>query len=336
MTENFDKRMHPVASGKKRLSVWGSVSRGLLASVAFATLISCADGVNVESPRKALVVVRDPATGAELITTAPEAQKINFFSRENLRATNFSSNANPRFAADTSGDPTGFLDTSSSNRQPGDMEANRGAFYTEVGGREVVIEPIPPKRIIGGQWQSTLDNATVELEFTNEPLESVVQRILGGILGVNYNLGQGLEGTVTFRSEQRFTKTQVLEALSDILARNGYLVQYFNGVYHIGRPEEMQALTGIRTASSTENEQTTVLRLRRKAPDNLADILNSILPAGTTVQLIDDGNGVIINGNPAQFEAIEGLVNVVMGDNQLGHLAIIPVRRSRLRSWPIA
>jgi general secretion pathway protein D len=145
---------------------------------------------------------------------------------------------------------------------------------------------------------------------------------------VNYNLGQGLEGTVTFRSEQRFTKKQVLEALSDILARNGYLVQYFNGVYHIGRPEEMQALTGIRTASSSENEETKVLRLRRKAPDNLADIINSILPAGTVIQLIDEGNGVIINGNPAQFDAIEGLVNVVMGDNQLGHLAIIPVRRS--------
>ncbi len=328
MTENIDERRRPALPGKRRLSIWQGLSRGLLASVAVATLISCSDGVNVESPRKALVVVRDPATGAELITTAPEAQKINFFSRENLRATNFSSNVNPRFGGDTSGDPTGYLDTSSSNREPGDMEANRGAFYMEVGGREVVIQPIPPKRIVGGQWQGTLDNATVELEFTNEPLESVVQRVLGGILGVNYNLGAGLEGTVTFRSEQRFTKKQVLEALSDILARNGYLVQYFNGVYHIGRPEEMQTLTGIRNASSSENEETTVLRLRRKAPDNLADVINSILPAGTSVQLVDEGNGVIINGNPAQFEAIEGLVNVVMGDNQLGHLAIIPLRRS--------
>ena len=328
MTEEHDGRMHPVQAGKGRLSVLRHASRGLLMSVAVFALVACTDGPKVDSPRKALVVVRDPATGAELITTAPEAQKINFFSRENLRATNFSSNANPRFGGDTSGDPTGYLDTRSSNRQPGDMEANRGAFYTEVGGRDVVIEPIPPKRIIGGEWQGSLDDATVQLEFTDEPLESVVQRILGGILGVNYNLGQGIEGTVTFRSEQRFTKKQVLEALSDILARNGYLMQYFNGVYHIGSPGEMQTLTGIRAASSSENEETTVMRLRRKAPDNLADIINSILPAGTSIQLVDEGNGVMINGDPGQFDAIEGLVNVVMGDNQLGHLAIIPLRRS--------
>lgn len=328
MTENHDKRMHPVQAGKRRLSLLRQGFRVALLPFALVALVACTDGPKVDSPRKALVVVRDPATGAELITTAPEAQKINFFSRENLRATNFSSNANPRFGADTSGDPTGYLDTRSSNRQPGDMEANRGAFYTEVGGRDVVIEPIPPKRIIGSEWQGTLDDATVQLEFTDEPLDSVVQRILGGILGVNYNLGQGIEGTVTFRSEERFTKKQVLEALSDILARNGYLMQYFNGVYHIGSPDEMQTLTGIRTASSSENEETTVMRLRRKAPDNLADIINSILPAGTSIQLVDEGNGVMINGDPGQFDAIEGLVNVVMGDNQLGHLAVIPLRRS--------
>ncbi|PLL11172.1 hypothetical protein C0V75_17995 [Tabrizicola sp. TH137] len=328
MADTRGERMHPAQSGGGRLSLRRLLSRGLLASAALAALVACSDGMQVEAQRKALVVVRDPATGAELITTAPEAQKINFFSRENLRATSFSGNANPRFGANTSGDPTGFLDTRSSNREPGDMEANRGAFYTEVGGSEVVIQPIPPQRILGGQWQGTLDNATVQLEFTDEPLGSVVQRVLGGILGVNYNIGTGLEGTVTFRSEERFTKKQVLDALSDILARNGYLMQYFNGVYHIGRPEEMQTLTGIRGLSSSEAEETTVLRLRRQAPDNLADIINAILPAGTNIQLVDDGNGVLINGDPDQFAAIEGLVNVVMGDNQLGHLAILPLRRS--------
>lgn len=309
-----------------------SVMRFNLALIVVAALSACVNGGNggiqVNSPRKALVVVRDPATGQELITTATEAQKVNFFSRENLRATSFSGNTNPRLAADTSRDPTGFMDTRSANMVPGGIDSNRGEFYTEVGGRNVVIQPLPPQRVLGGEWQGPLDGGTVQLEFTNEPLTSVVQRVLGGILGVNYNIGNGLEGTVTFRSEQNFTRRQVVEVLSDILARNGYLMQYFNGVYHIGRPEELQTLTGIRGASSTAAEETTVVRLRRAAPDNLADIINSILPAGTTVQLVDNANGVMINGDPEHFAAVEGLIDVVMGDTQLTHLAIIPLRRS--------
>lgn len=311
---------------------FASVLRLKIALVLVAGLGACADGgsggIQVNSPRKALVAVRDPATKQEIITTATEAQKINFFSRENLRATSFSGNTNPRLAADTSRDPTGFIDTRGANMVPGGIDSNRGEFYTEVGGRNVVIQPLPPQRVLGGEWQAPLDGGTVQLEFTNEPLTSVVQRVLGGILGVNYNIGNGLEGAVTFRSEQNFTRRQVVEVLSDILARNGYLMQYFNGVYHIGRPEELQTLTGIRGASSTAAEETTVVRLRRAAPDNLADIINSILPAGTTVQLVDNSNGVMINGDPEHFGAVEGLIDVVMGDTQLTNLAIIPLRRS--------
>jgi general secretion pathway protein D len=309
-----------------------SLMRLKAAFVLIAALGACVDGGNsgfqVNSPRKALVAVRDPATGQEIITTATEGQKINFFSRENLRATSFSGNTNPRLAADTSRDPTGFIDTRGANMVPGGIDSNRGEFYTEVGGRNVVIQPLPPQRVLGGEWQGPLDGGTVQLEFTNEPLTSVVQRVLGGVLGVNYNIGNGLEGAVTFRSEQNFTRRQVVEVLSDILARNGYLMQYFNGVYHIGRPEELQTLTGIRGASSNASEETTVVRLRRAAPDNLADIINSILPAGTTVQLVDNANGVMINGDPEHFDAVEGLIDVVMGDTQLTNLAIIPLRRS--------
>lgn len=311
----------------------GTVFRKLRHGVALSGMMLLAacepgSGPTVASPHKALVVVRDPVSNTELVTTATEGQKINFFSRENLRATVFSGDTNPRLAKDTSGEPTGFLDTSRVNVNPGGIDANRGEFYTEVGGRDVVIEPLPQQRVLGGEWQGPLDGGTVRLEFTDEPLQSVVQRVLGGVLGVNYNLGAGLEGSVTFRSEQSFTKPQVVQVLSDILARYGYLMQYFNGVYHIGRPEELQQLTGIRGASSSAEDETKVVRLRRAAPDNLADVINAILPTGTRVELVDGGDGVLMEGDPEQFPAVEGLVNAVMGETQLRSLAILPLRRS--------
>ncbi len=323
-------RAHPARNRGVQGALIRRVLHVLVCVFALGLLAACEDGqgIQVRSAHKALVVVKDPATGTELITTAKEAQTVNFFSKENLRATNFSGNTNPRLAGDTSRDPTGFIDTRNANSTPGTIETGRGEFYTEVGGREVVIEPIPPQRVLGGEWQGPLDQGSVSLEFNDEPLTSVVQRVLGGILGVNYNMGNGLEGRVTFRSNETFTKPQVIEVLSDILARNGYLMQYFNGVYHIGRPEELQALTGIRGASSSSQEETKVIRLRRDAPENLGDVINSILPPGTTVQLVDQGAGVMINGDPAQFDEVEGLVNVLMGDAQLGYLAILPLRRA--------
>lgn len=306
----------------------GGMLVALFASLILLTGCSDENGIQVQSPHKALVAVRDPQSGAEIITTASEGQKVNFFSRENLRATTFSGNANPRLAQAGVAEPGGYLDTRAANAAPGGIDAGRGEFYAEVGGREVVIEPIPQQRILGGEWQAPLDDGKVSLDFENEPLESVVQRVLGGILGVNYNYGAGLQGSITFKSEQSFTKRQVVQVLSDILARSGYLMQYFNGVYHIGRPEELQTLTGLRGSSSDAGDQTKVIRLRRPAPENLADIINSILPTGTRVQMLDEGNGVMMIGDPGQFDDVEGLVNAMLGDAQFSNLAVLPLRRS--------
>lgn len=220
------RRVHPAHRGGVQQVFALGIFKVFVAVFALGLLAGCEEGqgIQVNSPRKALVVVKDPDSGAELITTAKEAQKVNFFSRENLRATTFSGDANPRLAGDTSGDPTGFIDTRRANSTPGTMETGQGEFYAEVGGREVVIEPIPPQRVLGGEWQAPLEAGSVSLEFNDEPLTSVVQRVLGGILGVNYNMGNGLEGRVTFKSNESFTKKQVIEVLSDILARNGLSV----------------------------------------------------------------------------------------------------------------
>lgn len=329
MRFNTVRRRDPALAGKGDGALATLARMVLTAMAGLVFLTACSDGgPMVESPHKALVAVRDPNTGAEIITTATEGQRINFFSRENLRATTFSGNANPRLAQDGVAEPGGFLDTRAANAGPGGIEAGRGEFYTEVGGREVVIQPIPQQRILGGEWQAPLDDAKVTLDFNNEPLESVVQRVLGGILGVNYNFGNGLEGSVTFKSEQSFTKRQVVQVLSDILARSGYLMQYFNGVYHIGRAEELQTLTGLRGSSTDAGDQTKVIRLRRAAPENLADIINSILPTGTRVQLLEEGNAVMMIGDPGRFNEVEGLVNAILGDAQFSHLAILPLRRS--------
>jgi hypothetical protein len=296
--------------------------------VACAVLVaSCSDGPSQKGPTIQLVAATYRPTGQEVITTRKDTLA-DFFSRDNLRETYFSGNAVPRLAAPGNRGTSGYINTSALN-SPG-SEGAASEFQMEVVSDDITIEPLRSQQIIGGQWQAELDDGgSIRLNYDNEPLARVAQDILGGILGVNFLLGQGMEEPVTFRSEQRFTRAEVLQVLSDILARNGYLIQYFNSVYHVGRPDELDTLTGLRGRTALQSDETFVITLRNSSPDNIADIVAALIPPGNTVTAVPESNNLLVRGDPSQFEAIQGLVDSLSGTGASKNiLAIIPLRRS--------
>lgn len=239
---------------------------GLALTLGLVGLVACVDGKQAEKSGVQLVAATDRPTGEEIITTRQDTPG-RFFSRENLRDTYFTGNAVPRLGQPgASGGPTGYIDNSALNT-PGSKGA-ASEFQMEVDREDIVVEPLRSQQIIDGQWQTELDKGgSIRLNYDNEPLERVAQDILGGILGVNYLLGEGMTGTVTFRLEKRFTRAEVLQVLADILARNGYLIQYFNSVYHVGLPEELDTLTGSRGRTAIESDETSVITLPSTAPE---------------------------------------------------------------------
>lgn len=287
---------------------------------------SCVGGKSQQGPTVQLIAATYRPTGEEVITTRKD-HPARFFSRDNLRDTYFSGNAVPRLAGDGGG-PTGYLDTSGING-PG-SEGAASEFEMEVANEDILVEPLRSQKVIGGQWQAEVDEGGgVRLSYEAEPLSRVAQDILGGVLGVNYLLGEGLDEPITFRSEERFSKSEVLQVLADILARNGYLIQYFNGVYHVGRPEELDTLTGLRGRAAVEGDEAHVITLRRSAPENIAEIVAALVPPGITVTAVPDSNNLLVRGDPSQFQAIEDLVASLAGSgSQSNILAIIPLRRS--------
>ena len=308
-------------SGVRRI-----VLRILVLGLGLLVVSSCVGGKGHEGPTVQLIAATYRPTGEVVITTRKD-QPARFFSRDNLRDTYFSGNAVPRLAGDDGG-PTGYLDTSGING-PG-SEGAASEFEMEVANEDILVEPLRSQKVIGGQWQAEVDQGGgVRLSYENEPLSRVAQDILGGVLGVNYLLGEGLDEPITFRSEERFSKPEVLQVLADILARNGYLIQYFNGVYHVGRPEELDTLTGLRGRAAVEGDEAHVITLRRSAPENIAEIVAALVPPGITVTAVPDSNNLLVRGDPSQFQAIEDLVASLAGSgSQSNILAIIPLRRS--------
>lgn len=296
-------------------------------SLGLVALAACTVDQKPRGPTVQLVAATHRPTGQEIITTRKDSY-VRFFSRENLRDTYFTGNAVPRLAMPGGGGPTGYIDTSALNT-PG-SEGAASEFQMEIATRDIIVEPLRNQQIIGGQWQGQLDKGgSIRLNYENESVERVAQDILGGILGVNYLLAEGMTEPVTFRSEQRFTKPEVLQVLADILARNGYLIQYFNSVYHVGRPNELDTLTGLRGRTALESDESYVITLRNSAPENIAEIVSALIPPGNTVSAVPESRNLLVRGDPSQFRAIEGLVESLSGNGSSRNvLAIIPLRRS--------
>ncbi|WP_417277789.1 secretin N-terminal domain-containing protein [Celeribacter sp.] len=317
--------------GMNGLRFLGAMSRPLrygVVGVCFLLASCTTSGTSSSGAAPQLVSAHPRGGGPEVITVARDETALKrFFSAQNLRETVFSAQPTPRLAS-SGAQPTGFLDTRQLNA-PGVTGANAEEqfnFDTSM----LVIEPLRRQQIIGGEWQADLGRGPrVALDYTNEPLRNVTENVLGGILGVNYIVSDTVEGTVTFRSEREFSKSELLQILSDILASRGYLIQYFNSVYHIGLPEELEQLTGLRGRSTLESDQTYVIELAGPLPENLAEVAGSLVPPGNVVAAVPGSNNLVVRGDPSQFQSIEDMVRMLAGrPGRSQKLAILPLRHA--------
>lgn len=310
------------------LSRWRAFRLAILGLCLLLAACSAGEGTSSDSAPK-LVSAHPRGGGPEVITVARDETALKrFFSAQNLRETVFSAKPVPRLTSNGGGEPTGYLDTRQLNQPSltGPNTEEQFDFDTSM----LVIEPLRRQQIIGGEWQADLGRGPrVALDYTNEPLRNVAENVLGGILGVNYIISDSVEGTIIFRSEKEFSKPQLLQVLSDILASRGYLMQYFNSVYHVGRPEELERLTGLRGRSTLESDQTYVIELSGSVPENLAEVAGSLVPPGNVVAAVPGSNSLVVRGDPSQFQSIEDMVRMLAGrPGRSQKLAILPMRRA--------
>jgi general secretion pathway protein D len=300
------------------------------AFLALLLLSGCETSDKPKADRPLLVVAHDKVSGVEVVTTRKEAKTLKFWSKENLRDTNFSGDATARLGAPGENGPTGFLGLGRVNQAFVQNGATNSELYDQLGAEELTITPLQQGRVIGAQWQPAYsEDPSVTLDYTDEPLTQVVSDILGGILGANFVVGDSVVGTLTFRSEERFARSQLVPVLADILARNGYLIQYFNGVYQIGTQEEIETLAGLRGGSRLESDETYVIELRKPAPEGFDEIINTLIPPTNQLAIVTGTNNLVVRGDPSQFASIESLVVSLLDTVPEGQrVALFPTRNS--------
>ena len=169
----------------------------------------------------------------------------------------------------------------------------------------------------------------ITINFRNATVESVLKQLLGGALGVNYIAESELDGRITFRTENPIPKARVLDVVRDILARNGFVLRYSAGVYHVGTREEIAALDANAAAGSTGEPSRQVVKLRKGNVAQVVALARQLLPP--TVSLVTGGarNTVIVSAPPSEAASVENLL-IMLSEMAVGEdtVAIFPLLQS--------
>src|SRR5215472_18073827 len=75
--------------------------------------------------------------------------------------------------------------------------------------------------------------ADITLNFVNADIKDVAKTILGDYLKLNYEIGAGVQGTITIQTSQPLTRSQVLPVLEQALRLNDMALVVSNNVYKI-------------------------------------------------------------------------------------------------------
>jgi len=151
-------------------------------------------------------------------------------------------------------------------------------------------------------------NQKVSINFNKATLDYVLKQMLGGALGLNYIAPSDLGGSVTFRTEEPVPKSQVLQIVRDILARNGLEVRSINGIYHVGRPDLIASMETTAEAGRASERVTRILRLKKGKGSELLSLAQQVAPPGIEIIPSNNPDTVLLRAAPNEIDQAEALI----------------------------
>lgn len=157
----------------------------------------------------------------------------------------------------------------------------------------------PPPNLGGTTGQA-------EFNFEGESVHAVAKAILGDMLGQNYIIAPGVQGTVTYVTAKPVSASEALSVLEMVLGWNNARLLYSDGRYNIV-PAETAMATGTvapRTgpAVGARGFESRVVQLRYISAGEMEKILKPYARPGSIVHVDNGRNVITISGSRAELE----------------------------------
>ncbi|MEO8364747.1 MAG: type II secretion system secretin GspD [Pseudoxanthomonas sp.] len=163
--------------------------------------------------------------------------------------------------------------------------------------RSAAAAPMPS---LGGA-----SSGSATFNFEGESVQAVVKAILGDMLGQNYVIAPGVQGTVTLGTPRPVSPAQAMTLLEQVLAQNNARMVYSDGRYNI-MPAD-QALSGTLaprtgTAANARGFEVRVVPLRFISASEMKKVLEPYARPNAIVNTDNARNVITLAGTRSELE----------------------------------
>ena len=157
----------------------------------------------------------------------------------------------------------------------------------------------PPPNLAGSTGEATFN-------FEGEPVQAVVKAILGDMLGQNYTIAPGVQGTVTLATPRTVSPAQAYVLLERVLADNNARMVYSGGMYQIVPAD--QALPSGTVAPQTGGAaaargfEVRVVPLKYISATEMEKVLKPYARPNSIVAVDNGRNTITVSGSRVELE----------------------------------
>src|SRR5690606_5672681 len=157
----------------------------------------------------------------------------------------------------------------------------------------------PPPNLAGTSGEATFN-------FEGESLQAVVKAILGDMLGQNYVIAPGVQGTVTYVTSKPVSPAEALSLLEMVLGWNNARMIYSDGRYNIVPADTAMATGAVapRTGglAGVRGFQTRVVQLKYISATEMEKILKPYARPNAIVNVDGGRNVITVAGSRTELE----------------------------------
>ncbi len=191
------------------------------------------------------------------------------------------------------------------NTRPEDPEYNKALEYRHFTGTGQFIKP---------QRSNTNSSPVTEglynLDFDAADIGEVIKTILGDSLGLNYIISPKVSGTVTLQTTRALNKEELIPTLQMLLKLNNAVLIKNEGIFQVEPLSTAQQSADI---SPTGRQiplgfQIKLIPLKYIAAENLAEILQPVVPNNAIIKIDTPRNLLMVAGSRAELVKIMEMI----------------------------